>query len=92
MGSRGRIGGLLCNWSMYPGVIAVNTATFIGQKQAGILGGIIATIGVVFPSLMQLIKRVVLFYVCDDALKSGDLSGADFVKQEHKEIQGEVLC
>ena len=37
---------------MYPGVIAVNTATFIGQKQAGILGGIIATIGVVFPSLI----------------------------------------
>lgn len=35
-----------------PGVIAVNTATFIGQKQAGILGGIIATIGVVFPSLI----------------------------------------
>lgn len=43
-------------------------------------------------TVMQLIKRVVLFYVCDDALKSGDLSGADFVKQEHKEIQGEVLC
>lgn len=35
-----------------PGVIAVNTATFIGQKTKGILGGIIATIGVVFPSLI----------------------------------------
>ncbi len=35
-----------------PGVIAVNTATFIGQKQAGILGGILATLGVVFPSLV----------------------------------------
>lgn len=35
-----------------PGVIAVNTATFIGQKLKGILGGIIATIGVVFPSLV----------------------------------------
>lgn len=35
-----------------PGVIAVNTATFIGQKQAGILGGIAATLGVVFPSLI----------------------------------------
>ncbi len=35
-----------------PGVIAVNTATFIGQKKKGILGGIIATFGVVFPSLI----------------------------------------
>ena len=35
-----------------PGVIAVNTATFIGQKRRGILGGIAATLGVVFPSLV----------------------------------------
>ena len=35
-----------------PGVIAVNTATFIGQKRRGILGGIVATLGVVFPSLV----------------------------------------
>ena len=35
-----------------PGVIAVNTATFVGQKQAGVLGGIFATLGVVFPSLV----------------------------------------
>ena len=35
-----------------PGIIAVNTATFIGQKFAGNLGGIVATLGVVFPSLV----------------------------------------
>ena len=35
-----------------PGVIAVNTATFIGQRNRGILGGIVATLGVVFPSLV----------------------------------------
>ena len=35
-----------------PGVIAVNTATFIGSKLAGIPGGIIATLGVVFPSMV----------------------------------------
>ena len=35
-----------------PGVIAVNTATFIGYKVAGVPGGIIATLGVVFPSLV----------------------------------------
>ena len=35
-----------------PGVIAVNTATFIGFKLKGIIGGIVATLGVVFPSLI----------------------------------------
>lgn len=35
-----------------PGIIAVNTATFIGQKQAGFWGGIMATLGVVFPSIV----------------------------------------
>ncbi len=35
-----------------PGIIAVNVATFIGQKLAGILGGIVATLGVVFPSVV----------------------------------------
>ena len=35
-----------------PGVIAVNTATFIGNKRHGILGGIAATAGVIFPSLV----------------------------------------
>lgn len=35
-----------------PGIIAVNTATFIGQKQKGIAGGMFATLGVVFPSLI----------------------------------------
>lgn len=37
---------------MYAGIIAVNTATFIGQKRKGILGGIVATLGIVFPSLI----------------------------------------
>ena len=35
-----------------PGIIAVNTATFIGQKYAGAIGGIVATLGVVFPPLV----------------------------------------
>ena len=35
-----------------PGVIAVNTATFIGQKRKGIIGGIITTLGVVLPSMI----------------------------------------
>ena len=38
-----------------PGIIAVNTATFVGSSKAGILGGICATLGVVFPSLVIII-------------------------------------
>ena len=35
-----------------PGVIAVNVATFVGYKSRGIWGGIVATCGVVLPSLL----------------------------------------
>ena len=35
-----------------PGIIAVNVATFIGQKTRGIIGGILATLGVVAPSFV----------------------------------------
>ena len=35
-----------------PGVIAVNTATFVGQKRQGIPGGITATLGLIFPSVV----------------------------------------
>ena len=35
-----------------PGIIAVNTATFIGYKHRGIPGGVLTTLGVVFPSLV----------------------------------------
>ena len=35
-----------------PGIIAVNTATFVGYTQAGYLGGTVATLGVVFPSIV----------------------------------------
>ena len=35
-----------------PGVIAVNTATFIGGKRKGAAGGFLATLGLVLPSLI----------------------------------------
>ena len=35
-----------------PGVIAVNTATFVGFRQAGVLGAAAATLGVVAPSVL----------------------------------------
>jgi chromate transporter len=45
-----------------PGVISVNTATFIGYKLYGIPGGIIATLGVVFPSII-IITMIAIFLV-----------------------------
>ncbi len=35
-----------------PGVIAVNTATVVGYTNAGTFGGVVATLGVVFPSIV----------------------------------------
>ena len=35
-----------------PGPIAVNTATYVGYKKAGVPGGIAATLGMVMPSLL----------------------------------------
>ena len=35
-----------------PGVIAVNVATFIGYKERGIIGGTVATLGVICPSVI----------------------------------------
>lgn len=35
-----------------PGIIAVNTATFVGYKKEKVLGGIFATLGMITPSLV----------------------------------------
>lgn len=35
-----------------PGIIAVNTATFVGYKAKGIIGAIVATLGVITPSII----------------------------------------
>lgn len=35
-----------------PGIIAVNTATFVGYKYRGVLGGVMTTLGVITPSLI----------------------------------------
>ena len=43
-----------------PGIIAVNTATLIGLEQKGTLGGIVATLGVVAPSVL-IITIIALF-------------------------------
>lgn len=43
-----------------PGIIAVNTATFVGYKREKVTGGIIATLGMVCPSIL-IITVVALF-------------------------------
>lgn len=35
-----------------PGIIAVNTATYVGYKKKGVLGGIVATLGMITPSIV----------------------------------------
>lgn len=40
---------------MTPGAIGVNMATFTGNKLAGILGGVVATLGLVAPSIIIII-------------------------------------
>ena len=35
-----------------PGVIAVNVASFVGYRQAGFIGSVVATIGIAFPSVV----------------------------------------
>ena len=57
-----------------PGVIAVNTATFTGRKLKGVIGGLVASMGVVFPSLIiisiiaALIKNFAHIQAVQDAL------------------------
>lgn len=45
-----------------PGIIAVNTATFIGYNRKGIIGAIAATMGVVMPSLI-IITIIARFFI-----------------------------
>jgi len=51
---------------MTPGPIAVNTATFVGYKIAGIFGGALATIGVVLPSFILIMATSSLIFKFKD--------------------------
>lgn len=44
-----------------PGIIAVNTATYVGYLKKGVLGGLIATLGMATPSVV-IITLVALFF------------------------------
>lgn len=43
-----------------PGIIAVNTATYVGYLKSGVFGGIVATLGMVSPSVI-IITLVAMF-------------------------------
>ncbi|WZL80159.1 chromate transporter [Vallitaleaceae bacterium 9-2] len=47
-----------------PGIIAINTATFVGVKQKGFIGGVAATLGMVTPSwiIITLLANVINTY------------------------------
>ncbi|MDD3599859.1 MAG: chromate transporter [Bacillota bacterium] len=43
-----------------PGPIAVNSATFVGYRLAGIVGGLVATLGVITPSIIIVLALAAL--------------------------------
>ncbi len=43
-----------------PGIIAINTATFVGYRRAGIPGAIFSTLGVISPSILLITTIVML--------------------------------
>ena len=70
-----------------PGIIAANVATFVGYKQFGVIGGIIATLGVVTPSLIiimllaSLINSINEFPIVQKALKGINVAVAALLTQ-----------
>lgn len=55
-----------------PGVIAVNTATFVGYKLAGVMGAVVATLGVVTPSviIITLIANILNLFFDNEYVKN----------------------
>lgn len=58
---------------MTPGPIAINSATYIGYKTAGVLGSVVATLGVVTPSF---IAMVILAYIINKTKHIPQIKGA----------------
>lgn len=60
-----------------PGPIMVNLATYVGCSKAGVLGGVLATFSVVFPSFLFIILLMTL---------ANRLSGKKWIKEAFKGI------
>ena len=88
-----------------PGIVAVNVSTFVGFRQLGILGGIVATLGMVTPSLViimilaGLINSISDYPLVQRALKGINVAGAalltsvivNFMKKTIKNIWNAVF-
>lgn len=87
-------GNIIAIAEMTPGPIAVNTATFVGYKVLGILGGVVATLGVAMPSILIILivadfffkflkhpLNEALFYVLRPTIAALILSAAFFVAE-----------
>ena len=88
-----------------PGIIAVNVATFSGYKKGGVFGGICATLGMIFPSVLiisilaTLINSIDQFPLVQSALKGINVAvcallcdaSITFSKKSVKNIFGFIL-
>ena len=89
-----------------PGPVAINIATFIGYKQCGVLGGVFATLGIIFPSIViitilaSLINSISDFPIVQKALKGINVAVAalltnitfNFAKKTVNSFFAFVLC
>ncbi|MDA3958071.1 chromate transporter [Oceanispirochaeta sp.] len=89
-----------------PGIIAINTATFVGYKTAGIPGAIAATLGMVSPSLIIIILIAAFLRnfnevpLVQKALKGVNIAVAvllifsvwKFAQKTVKDIPGFLIC
>lgn len=68
-----------------PGIIAVNVSTFVGTKRAGWVGGVVATSGMVFPSIIiicliaGLLKRASAYPLALKALRGVNVAVASLL-------------
>ncbi|MBP5503538.1 MAG: chromate transporter [Bacteroidales bacterium] len=60
--SGGEYSDLLALSQMTPGPISINTATFVGYTQAGILGSVVSTFSLCLPSIMLMAVVIALFF------------------------------
>ena len=59
-----------------PGMIAINIATYIGHKKKGMMGAILATIGVILPSfIIMIIVAMLMKQFADNRFVAGALMG-----------------
>jgi chromate transporter len=64
-----------------PGIIAVNTATFVGAKFFGLFGGVIATLGIITPSFLIMTALAAAYNYAEDLVTSdGFIRALDGIK------------